>query len=351
MYRPLTGIPGRALLDTMLLLNGAFIRDGVARRAINALSEMGYSACCDDTSWSDAIRILGARRIALGLSYDPIPTLISYARDSNIVHLPPSPVDQTAIVNRADQHLANAARDRIAWVLTEDAPLIKQLISVNIEVRSTWDVLYASLEGETPPLEFPIRVTRMSRTNGYLFGRIFTGSWAGRRHEGQFTICEVENVGRLYYDNGLGRWIIEMQNNLVVWADCDVGTNETWAVCASYRLPTTSGQNGNVTLRAAGPDGQRVANSRSTLRALPPHHIGRRSSFGSSLDGSTSLDGHIQAIVLGRRPISGVLWRAISSVPEGAPNPFGSDVLDDALLATSFTTSGIANLPSQSELV
>ena len=179
MYRSLAGIPNRALLDTMMLLNAAFIQDGIARKAIHALTEMGFSACCDDTSWSAAIRILGSRRIALDLTYDPIPIFVDYARGSNIVHLPPSPIDQVASVNPADQHLANAARDRIAWVLTEDAPLIKQLMAANIEVRNTWDVLYASLGGVDPPLDFPIRMTRLSRTTGYLFGRIQTGPCGG----------------------------------------------------------------------------------------------------------------------------------------------------------------------------
>jgi hypothetical protein len=350
MYRSLAGLPNRTLLDTMMLLNGAFIQDGIAHRAIHAITEMGFSACCDDTSWSDANRILISRRGALGLTYDPIPIFEDYAKNRHIVHLPPSPANQEAIVNPADQHLANAAMDRNAWVLTEDAPLIKQLIAAGIEVRNTWDILYASLGGIDPPLEFPLRVTRLSQTTGHLFGRIVTGQWAARRQEGQYTICEVENIGRLYYDNGPGRWIIEMRNGSVVSVDCNVETDEIWAVCASYRLPMTTGHRGNVTLRAAGSAGQRKHGSETTLKALPPSQSAGRISFGHSVSGNDHLNGCIRAIVLGRKPVSRILWRAISSISEGAPNPFGADVLDDALTTTQFTEDGIAILPRQSDL-
>lgn len=351
MYRSLEGIPNRALLDTMMFLNAAFIQDGVTRNAINALTEMGFSACCDDKSWSVAIQKLRSKRISLGLTYDPIPIFKNYARDCKIVHLPPSPVEQVAPVNPADRHLAYAARDRNAWVLTEDAPLIEQLIAAGIEVRNTWDVLYASLGGADPPLDFPLRVTRMSRMSGHLFGRIVTSQWAGTRQEGRFTICEVENVGRLYYDNGPGRWVIDMRNGLTVSVDCEVGIDEIWAVCVSYRLPITTGRRrGDVTLRAAGPAGQREPGSKTTLKALPQGQGTGRISFGHSVSGNDHLNGCIRAITLGRKPVSRELWRAISSIPEGAPNIFGADVLDDALTATQFTRDGIAILPRQSDL-
>lgn len=350
MYRSLAGLPNRALLDTMMLLNAAFIQDGITRKAIHALAEMGYSACCDDKSWSDAIRKLRSRRAVLGLTFDPIPIFEEYVRDNYIVHLPPSPANQEALVNPADQHLANAAMDRNAWVLTEDAPLIEQLIAAGIEVRNTWDILYASLGGIDPPLEFPLRVTRLSQTTGHLFGRIVTGQWAARRQEGRFTICEVENIGRLYYDNGPGRWIMDMRNGLAVSVDCNVETDEIWAVCASYRLPMTTGHRGNVTLRAAGSAGQREHGSETTLKALPPSQSAGRISFGRSVSGNDHLNGNILAITLGREPVSGKLWRAISSIPDGAPNIFGANVLDDALAATQFTNDGIAILPRQSDL-
>ena len=335
----------------MMLLNAAFISDGFARKAIHALTEMGFSACCDDTSWSVAIEKLRSKRISLGLTYDPIPIFENYARSSNIVHLPPSPIEQVAPVNPADRHLAYAARDRTAWVLTEDAHLIEQLIAAGIEVRNTWDVLYASLGGVDPPIDFPIRMTRLSRTTGYLFGRIQTGPWAARRQEGRFTICEVENVGHLYYDNGPGQWVIDMRNGLAVSVDCEVGVGEIWAVCVSYRLPMKGGHRGNVTLRAAGPAGQRESVSETTLRALPLKQGPGRISSGHSVSGNDHINGYIRVIVLGRIPVSRRLWLAITSIPDGAPNPFGADVLDDALTAIQFTEGGIAILPRQSQLV
>lgn len=351
MYRSLVGLSERVLFDSMVLLNAAFVRDGVARRAVGALLSMGYSLCVDDTSWMDSCRVLAEKRASLGLAYDPMPVFEQYSIVNRMVHLPPSPTIPNSSVNRSDRHLLNAATDRNAWVLTEDAPLIHQLIGSGVEVRNTWDVLYEALAGEDPPLNFVGRITPLSRTEGYIFGRIVTGGWAARRGDGKYTICDIENVGQLYYDNSAGAWVIYLRNGLSVSLNCDLAQDEIWVVCASYRLPSTSGSRGNVTIRSAGPTGTRKNADATTLKSLPMSERIGQVSLGHSVSGSDHFNGHIRAVVTGANVISRDLWLAISSIPEGAPNPFSANVLDRALLNIRQNPDGTLLLPLESELL
>ena len=166
MHRPLTNLPGRALIDSNVLLQAAFVADGLALRAVRAAAELGYSICIDEQSWSDAIRVLTSKASTLGLAYDPVAVIDGFAKRSAVLFLPPSPPRTIKGVNPADRHLASAALDHGAWVLTEDAPLVVELSRIGVEARFSWDVLFEHVAKSDPPLHYVCRVVRPARDIG-----------------------------------------------------------------------------------------------------------------------------------------------------------------------------------------
>src|SRR5262249_45156781 len=159
------------------------------------------------------------------------------------------------------------------------------------------------------------------------FARVTPGGWRGMRKAGAFTVADVENLGRLYFDTATEEWIFETTK--IVRARFPEIANGTTIVCASYELP--SSRNGKLILRAVDPkSGARQTISKSTTKRLrkTPGKI----RIGSSREGKDYWNGNLRHFVVSPGGMSANKWNAIASVPDAAPNPLNRGALDRALL-------------------
>jgi predicted nucleic acid-binding protein len=331
MHQSLKDLPSRLVLDANVLLDATFVSDGVARRAVGLLSTLGFSPVVDEATEQEALGILSKLRRRVGLSFNPEALLTNYIGAMRILRVPPANPMLGGGVNRSDRHIAAAARQYNAWVLTGDAPLIVECERAGISARFPWDVLMeaAASRSGLPDLDQIIRVVMPTRETGLIFGRVFPGSWRGLRSVGRFTVCDVENVGRVYYDTHTEQWVFEMAFGASVGAKISLADEGPWAVCGSYQLGGTGGH-GRITIRAGRFPSTIVGATQGTLKRLMSATPGRIS-FGSTVEGGEHLNGHLRAVVVGPQVMGKDTWKAIIAIKEGAPNPYDSDALERVL--------------------
>ena len=349
MFNPLNNIPKHVVVDANILLDAAFVRDGAARRALFGLTRLGYTPIIDASIEFEARRILGKYNQKYCPNLDLFPVLIDTISTVPILSVPRAPNVTSKTVNRHDIHILGAALEYSAWVLTGDLDLHLELAPHCIDTRVPQDVIMSAATSLT--IEQLIRIVAPTRESGMLFGRGSAQYWPESTSTDQFTLCEVGNVGRLYYDNGTKEWAFDMAMGESVRLKCDMANNETWSACGTYRLPG-NGETGRITVMAGKyPDSIR-RQSIQTEKVITADTVGS-SSFGHSISGNNHWNGHLQAIVVGPQGVSKDSWRKIVSIQHGAPNPYDSGMLErvfQSIGSANVLTVGSILLPSEKQL-
>lgn len=355
MHHPLSSLSRRVILDTNVLLDAAFVEDGVARRAVALLNTLEFSPVIDDMIEREATKILQRYTIQLALTFDAGQVLDRFIRDFHILRLPPAPPLPAPKVNRKDQHIARAAQHYGGWVLSGDVELVVQCEASRIPARFPWDVIMekAVAKGGELKLDQVIRVVPPSRERGVIFGRVIPGGWAATNSVGQFTMCDVENVGRVFYDTHTQEWAFEMAIGITARVKSPLKKEEVWAVCGSYQLPG-SFKRGSVTIRAGRDALTRHTKREPTMKQITSLSVGQMS-FGHSVRGHDYWNGPLRAIVVGPQGMSDDSWKAITATPEGAPNPYDANALERVLRAAQLlrdaTMPALMRLPTEQDLL
>ena len=350
MFRSLERLPTRVVIDANVLLNACFIAGGSARQAIDHLKALGFNPIIDKTIEYEARTVLHRKRMALGLWFDPRSALDAFLRYAQIMSLPGAPLQSCRSINKADRHVYSAAMHYGAWVLTADLEFAVQCQDLQMPVRLPWDVVMegATRAGKNPPLELVARYSGLSETAGMLFARGVPGSGAGMMDGRKFTACDVEHVGRVFYDGSAKEWVFVLTIGGEARARCPVVPDETWTVCGSYELDRNSGR-GKASVRAystRGTTGDSTIEVRGRFKASWPGKI----SVGHTLVGSDYWNGGIGPVVIGPRPMTGKIWRALRRLPELAPDPFSANVLEAALRRVR-AENGVMLVPDEREIM
>ncbi len=289
MHNSLKGLGKRVLIDTNVLLDSAFVVNGASRRSLPLLRRLGYSPVIDEMIELEAIRILEKYRKYFYPAFDYIKVLSDHISVSGILRLPPArPISDTP-VNQNDVHVVSAADQYGAWVLTGDIALNVELRVTGMQARLPFDVIMeaATADGTDPSLSDIIRVVAPTRQSGMLFGRVIAGNWAGMTSVGNFTVCDMENVGRLFYDAQMEGWAFEMPIGASVRVKCPLQKGEQWAVCGSYKLPV-DGTPGKLFIRAGQYKSRIYSEHECTLKNIT-----------SSSPGITSIGHSVNNLVVG----------------------------------------------------
>lgn len=347
MLQRLSGLPARVVIDTNVLLNACFLSDSSARRAITQLRELGYTTVIDEAIESEVEKILRRMKIKLSLGYDPLAALHTYMSHASILTLPRAGMLRLEGVNRADHHVYSAARHYESWILTGDIKFAAELHGKNVHARTPWDVAMhaASSSGEPTPLKYVFRVIGVSAERGSIFARVVPGEWGQTAKE--FTVCDIENVGRLYYDSKDGSWVFKTTLDASVKAPCALTADEHWTVSASYEYDQLKKKT-SATLRAHSSNGSTCHSSVELgggFGAATPGKI----SFGHSVTLSDHWNGHVRKVLVSPTTISKATWAALRKIPDSDPDPTAGNVLESALKRVK-TQGGFLIVPSEEQL-
>lgn len=351
MHNSLAGLPQRVIVDTNVLLDAAFVSDGIARGAITGLLRLKFSPSIDEEIEKEALKKLSGFRISKGLVFDPAVAFNAFINEAKILRLPPGTPLLGTKVHRSDRHVASAAKQYGAWVLTSDAILVSQCLATGIEARLPWDVLEEALssEGRDVNIAMLFRVRNLTTRSGLIFARVIPGSWASMRLREIYTVCDVPGIGRIYYDGHSEEWAFDLEVGAKVKIFCPISANEIWAICGSYNLPDV-GRSGSISIRAGRYPDKTFAASEATLKRFRSFYQ-ESATIGHSRIGTDYWNGHLRALVIGPQGMNANTWKAIVSIPEGAPNPYDSNNLIAALLLLSEVAKrqGLSRYPDITE--
>jgi len=348
MHNSLKGLPKRVVIDTNVLLDAAFVMDGAARKSLALLRQLEYLPIIDGKIESEATRKLKEYRKSFCPAFDLATVLSDFVSRAHILCLPSAKQMSNTSVNRHDVHVVSAAQQYGAWVLTGDLALNVELCVDGIQPRLPFDVIMEA--GTTLTIENIIRIIAPTRESGMLFGRVIPGNWVGMKSVGSFTVCDMENVGRLFYDTATEEWIFEMPIGEMVQVKCPLQQGEQWAVCGSYNLPG-AGKSGRLSIRAGIHPSTIFSRSKKTAKIITNSTPGV-SKFGSSVKNQDYWNGHLRSVVIGPQGMSSKSWKNIIAIPEGAPNPYDSGALSRVLeqVGALNPQPGLLRLPTEQDL-
>jgi len=330
MFRSIDDLGKRVVIDTNVLLDAAFVVDGYARKCISALLALGFSPTIDGAIEAEAVQKLSELGKKYCRSVDVVRILIDFVVESKILLVDPAPELNDTLVNRRDVHVVSAAKHYGAWVLTSDVPLSAELQISGVQCRSPFDVVAAErMQKNGLALDLIIHATAPSRQQGLFFGRVVTGQWAGTTKKSKHAICDVENVGRLFYDTNSEQWTFALQTGDAVALQRQLKPNELWTVCATYRLLGQE-EESRISIRAARSTTDSMLQHVAVQSELSGTTVGRMT-FGSSVQGAESWGGHIRCVVVGPQGMGRRRWRCLLDDPDAVPNPYDSDALSAVL--------------------
>jgi len=342
MFTPLNSLPSHVVVDANILLDAAFIRDGVAWRSLFVLGQLGFTPIIDANIESEARQILKDYNQRYCPNLNLLPVLIETIAAVPVLSLQRAPQIKSRTVNNNDIHVLSAAAEYDAWVLTGDLDLHLELVPHCIQTRVPYDVIMSASPELT--MEKLIRIVAPKRESGMIFGRVSAPYWPESTSTGQFTVCEVGNVGRLYYDNGSKEWVFAMTVCEPVRVKCDMANNELWSVCGSYRLPG-NGNVGEIRVMVGRHPDTTCIRSAKTEQVITANTSGE-CTYGNSIAGNSCWNGSLQAIVVGPQGVSKDSWKKIVAVQYGAPNPY-----DSGMVQRVFQSVGSANMLSMGRIL
>ena len=351
MHNSLKGLPKRVVIDANVLMDAAFVRDGAARISLAMLRKMGYSAVVDKNIEFEAIEKLRDYRTKYCPDVDLAKLFVNYISSDSVISLPAAPQVSNSSVNKMDIHVLSAAAHYGTWVLTGDLALNVELHNSGIEPRIPFDVITegkSSTEGLSLDLFF--HIVAPTRQRGLIFGRVNPGMWAGSTSATSHTVFEMENVGRILYNNQANEWVFKMRTGDSVKIKCPIQQGEEWAVCGSYDL-SGNGDPGKITLRAGMHPSKSFAQTVKSTKALTSATAGK-STLGHTANGQHFWNGHFLSIVVGPQGIGRDSWKNLLAIPYGAPNPYDSDALSRVLkrLGSLNTQPSQIRLPTEHDL-
>lgn len=334
MYQPLSGLQLRVVIDTNVLLNATFVAESNARRALESLYQRGYSLVIDAAIEAEAIDQLRRLSKKLRLHYDPVQIFRAYLQSLQILSLPHADPYYVGSINKADLVVVGAAIHYQGWILTGDTKFAAECQTVDVITRQPFDVITSIelLEKRELPLDHFLTVKGISQFQGSLFARVVVGPVLSMSN---FAVCDVENLGCIYYAGSISSWVFETSMGEKVALKCHAKPEQHWIVSVSYELSRNNGAM-TATLRAAEPLGDTFSQNRTLkkmIQAASPGVV----AFGHRANHRDFLNGCLRRVVISTSTINSKAWKAIVSIPELSPDPSVNNVLESALKKVKFS--------------
>lgn len=349
MHRSLDQLSNTVLVDTNVLLNGCFIAESAASYSISWLTARNYSLIIDQSIEEEALRILRLLQKKLKLNYCPVQALKTYLKLMAIVLVKSTDLTRNRHVNIADQHVFSTAIQFHAWILTADIKLAAELQQTECDNRLPVDIVMEALtrkDGQ-PPINYMFRFIGLSKDQGCIFARVFPGNWAGQSNIGRFTVCEVANVGRLFYDTDSTEWVFRTKLNSELRLNCELRTSEEWLLSASYEFNSQSNR-GNITLRGKSSSGNVVHGSTAHSGIFTAERPGTLT-LGHSAAIGEHWNGNLKHLLAIPSSMNKRTWKALCKVPEATPDPLAGNALELALRLT-YVKDAKCHVPTEREI-
>jgi predicted nucleic acid-binding protein len=317
----LYSLPNKVIVDTNVLLDAAFIYKGFSRTSISLLHDMGFKLICDKSIYGEAKKVLTDRQENLSVDYDPLIFLERLLSKYSFRTEETLQKEDLKLINNKDQHVAKAAIEHEAFILTNDCSLYDECKRSQISIRFTWHVLNEyHYKNDKVGIKDVIKIHKLGKNKGFIFSRIIPGDWDSSLNiESKFTIIDIENIGKLFYQSSRNKWIFQTKSGIELSFQFKFSRDEILTFLINYDLSKKRIE--FRTCKSNHPVHKKIefisnANSIGNIN------------FGRDLNGKNFLNGHLSTIVTGHKNIGKENFKLFCKYVEGLPDPWDKGMLD-----------------------
>ena len=303
--------------------------DGLARKAIKTVKSSRFKLITNEQSIFDGHLRLQNLKKELNLKFDPLPYFELFLIQ-NKIHIVPNENNykeyDDSSINNSDKHLIPVIKKYEGWLLTSDLTLIPESKNL-IEARLPKDVIAESNLGSKDPQNLfntIFTLPPLTENEGSIFVRIIPAGWGGKKDSGEHNICNIPNVGRIFYDSSSQEWVFQTTLEVEARASAIVLENQNWAVCGTYKLTGAYDKSKVCIFAGMYPDTVTLSKPQKTGKIFEKININNQNLFPNS-------NIYLRAVVTSSKTISPDTWKSIVQIPEAAINPYDSDGLRLAL--------------------
>lgn len=327
MHNSLDGLPNCVIPDANVLLDAAFVRDGIARKALHSLGSLGFTLVICESIEDEAFSVLRKLSFSLALKYDPAILFKEYLMNLPKIIVLKAPVSGFLQVNKKDKHVVAAAYYNKGWILTGDTPLLIEAEEYKILGRTPQDVQmeYAKRNGVYEQVNLIIRTSKPTNKSCSIFARVLPGQWYRGSLHGRFTICEIGDYCRLYYDLESKSWIFRLSCGEETRLHYPILSDDEIIVCSIY-----DGIKRNIKIKIVQGKINSDSSTSTIKQTVTNEQIGAITIFSRN-DGSDHWNGYLRTLVVSPNLIKQETWKALIKIPYSAPNPYDSNALEETL--------------------
>jgi len=322
-YRPIDSIPQKAIIDTNVLLDAILISDGIGTAALSGLSQRKIALYTTRKSISEARKTLCATR--------DYPTNITklldiFVQQSGIaVH----DDDRRMLgIKDHDSHLAAAAVDLSAFVVTEDMPLLYDLDRSRIHGRSLRETVLACVAPNQPHQNLMIFGCG-SGADGHVFMKFMPHEDLCKKADRSWFLLDSPGFMSISYNGNMRSFEINWEAGGQLILPIELSSEEQYALYFNYSVGKRT--NAQVRVRSVGSQIEHLASG--VLAPLQQRPNGKITLMNSR-EKNVGWKGTLQNVTFGPYILNKKVWRASHALVGVAPPTLTADLTQIASLLT-----------------
>lgn len=322
-YRPIDNIPRRVVVDANVLLDWILIVDGAGAAALQFLLQRNVGL------HTTAKAVTEAKKTLLRVRGDlpDISRLVDLAiRQSGMfVHVADR---QMPGIKGHDSHLAAAAVDLSAFVLTEDMPLLYSLDRAQIHGRSLRETLFACVVPEQPHQDVMI-FGFGSGADGHVFMKFIPDDDVCKVLGRPWYLFDAPGFMSVSYNGATSSFEVTWDAGGMLALPVKLLPETQYALCLNYSVgKCTTAQ---IRLRAVGSTSEHFANGISAALEHPPKGD---IILMNSRQKNMGWKGTLQNVTFGPYRLNKNVWRACHALVGVAPPTLTADLTQAAAILT-----------------
>jgi len=323
LFRPLEGMSAVAVLDANVLLDALLIADGIGAFVLAELHRRGFALHTSGIALDEMRRTLDRARSNLP-SIAPLVDVMVRNGSFN-VH------SSTALVPGIkihDNHIAAAALDLGAFVISEDLPLLYDLDRAKIHGRSLREVALDLVCPQIPRQDLVV-FGLGAGADGHVFLKFFADDEIVTNRFRSWFLFDAPDFGSLCYDSNIRSFIFSTEIGDSVSVPIELVSNRQYCLVINY----SAGADTRLTIkvRGFGEEIECVTNGRiSALEKRPTGSI----TVLNSRHKNAVWKGALQSVTFGPYQLSSKVWRAAYSLVGVSPPTLTADLTLCAAILT-----------------
>ncbi|TIL70345.1 MAG: PIN domain-containing protein [Mesorhizobium sp.] len=323
LFRPLDGLPGRAVLDANVLLDFLLIVDGIGSLVVSGLLKRGFTLFTTTVAIEEIKKTLGRGRENL---CDLSPLADVLLKNTDIQVKPP--MMAVPGVSKHDNHLAAVAQQYDAFVVSEDLPLLYDLNRERFHARSLREIALFLILPDHPRQELTV-FGQGAGADGHIFLKVMPTKDVSSNIIRSWYLFDAEAFGSLRYDGSRKSLVFSASVGGELAIPVELIPETQYAILLNYSVGRSTQL--SLKIRRFGDEAEISATTQVPPFAGRPV---RAITVMNSRATDAGWSGSLQALTFGPYKLHRKVWRASHSLIGVAPPTLTSDLTFTAAILT-----------------